>query len=499
MKEKRIGFSSPVIMAISLIAASVGTGNIWRFPRVAAANGGAAFVIAYIILMVFAVIPVMMGEHAIGRATRKGLPGAFRDFCKKRKHTLMGTFVEWIVVITIAYYTVVVAWIVKYLIMCITGVAFVEDKALLFDSVSNGNPSTVVIYILIQAFCAYGAYKGVKAIEASTKILLPLLLACIIIIALRTLTLPGASAGMNFLFNLNPRDLLSSKVWLEAVTQCLWSAGPGWGICIAYGVYSQQKDDVVLSTSVQGFGDMAVALLAGIAIIPGLFAYLGEQGALEACASGNNGLAFIALTGVFERMPGGRIFAVLFWISLICASITSIIAMYSIIVQPLADAKVSKKRSVIIMAAVTIALGIPSAWTIKFFNNQDMIVGMGMVIGAVFSCIMFHFFGLEKMRTKFLNHQYTHMKIGKRWNFGAGYFCPLIAIIMFVWWCVLSVGWNPDWWNPFGTYSLATITVQLGIPTIVFAILNKKIACSAGDVYFNGEEYPVLVDNGYAS
>ena len=183
------------------------------------------------------------------------------------------------------------------------------------------------------------------------------------------------------MFNLKFSDLLNYKIWLEALTQCLWSAGPGWGICIAYGVYAKKKDDVVLATTVQGFGDMSVAMLAAVAILPGLFSVLGEQGALDACASGNNGLAFIALTGVFETMAGGRIFACLFWIALICASITSIIAMYSIVVQPLADAGISKKKACIIMGVITISLGIPSAWSNFVFCNQDFVVGQAMVIG----------------------------------------------------------------------------------------------------------------------
>lgn len=499
VNSKGKGFSSPLLMAISLIAASVGTGNIWRFPRVAASNGGAAFIIAYIVIMLFAVIPVMMGEHAIGRATRKGLPGAFRDFMGSKKATWLGTFVEWVVIITIAYYTVVVAWIFKYLFMSVTGACFVEDKTALFDSVSNGSFSTIVIYILIQAFCAWGAYKGIKAIETSTKILLPILFLCVIVLAIRTVTLPGATAGLNFLFDLNPKDLLSSKVWLEALTQCLWSAGPGWGICIAYGVYAKKRDDVVLSTTVQGFGDMSVALLAGVAIIPGLFAFLGEEGALEACASGNNGLAFIALTGVFEKMPGGAAFACLFWLALICASITSIIAMYSIVVQPLADAKVGKKKSIFIMAVVTIVIGIPSCWSIDFFNNQDFVVGMGMVIGAFFSCVALRKYGAEKVRTNLLNHSNTGMRIGRRFNWGATIICPLLAVVMFAWWCVLSVGWNPDWWNPFGIYSLGTMVVQLGVVGVLFAIFNSRIAKSAGEKVFNGEEYPDIVDNGFNS
>ena len=146
MDEKRTtkgrGFSSPLMMAISLIAASVGTGNIWRFPRVMATNGGSAFVVAYVVIMLIAVIPVMMGEHVIGRCTRKGLPGAFRDFLGSRKATWLGTFVEWVVIITIAYYTVVVAWIFQYLGKSITGSCFVaalkeEGNVLLLDEPTN--------------------------------------------------------------------------------------------------------------------------------------------------------------------------------------------------------------------------------------------------------------------------------------------------------------------------------------------------------------------------
>jgi len=503
MEEKKVkagkGFSSPIMMAISLIAASVGTGNIWRCPRVAASNGGAAFIIAYIVVMLVAVIPVMMGEHAIGRATRKGLPGAFRDFMGSKKATWLGTFVEWIVIITIAYYTVVVAWIFHYLFLSITGGCFVEDKQALFDSVSNHNVTILILYIVIQAFCAWGAYKGIKGIENSAKILLPILFFCVIILAIRTVTLPGASAGLNFLFNLDPKNLLSSTVWLQALTQCFWSAGPGWGICIAYGVYSKKKSDVALSSTVQGLGDMSVALLACVAIIPGLFACLGEQGALDACAAGNNGLAFIALTGVFEQIPGGRAFACLFWISLICASVTSIIAMYSIVVQPLADAGMSKKKSTLIMAVLTIALGIPSAWSINFFSNQDFVVGMGMVIGAFFSCVALRKYGAEKVRTNLLNNPYTGLHMGKWWDFGATIFCPLLAAAMFIWWCILSVGWNPDWYNPLGTYSLATMVLQLGVAGIIMAIFNNRIANSAGPCVFDGKDFPELVDNGFNS
>ena len=248
----------------------------------------------------------------------------------------------------------------------------------------------------------------------------------------------------------------------------------GWGICIAYGVYAKKKDDVVLATTVQGFGDMSVAMLAAVAILPGLFSVLGEQGALDACASGNNGLAFIALTGVFETMAGGRIFACLFWIALICASITSIIAMYSIVVQPLADAGISKKKACIIMGVITIALGIPSAWSNFVFCNQDFVVGQAMVIGATFSGYALLKFGPEKVRTKFLNHPNTSLHIGKRFNWGAAILLPVLAVVMFVWWCIQYIGWEPNWWKPFEMYSLGSMLWQLGIPMILFAVFNKR-------------------------
>ena len=492
MKEKKKGFSSPVAMAIAMIAASVGTGNIWRFPRVAATNGGGAFVIAYILIMVLAVDCLMMAEHCIGRATRKGLPGAMRDFIGSKKGTWFGSFVWWIVVITIAYYTVVVAWIIYYLVNSITGGYIGVDKTELFGSISEHNIWMVVVYLVIQAFCAWGAYKGVSFIEKICKVLVPLLFLCIVIIAIRTVTLPGASSGLDFLFGFELKDFLNYKIWLEALTQCMWSAGPGWGICIAYGVYAEKKAEVVLTTRIQSLGDMSAALLAGVGIIPALFAFMSKDEAIQMCSTGNNGLAFIALTGVFEKMTGGRIFAALFFLALLAASVSSIIAMYAIVYQPFADAKWGKAKTAVLMLVVTCIIGIPSCWNQTFFNNQDFVVGMGMVIGAFFSCVAVFKFGAEKLRTKFVNHKYSSMSVGKHFNIALLVIVPALTIIMFVWWCVLSIGWNPDWYNPLGTYSLGTLIFQLGGMGVVFAIFNNKIAKSAGKKIFNGEEFSEL-------
>ena len=122
---------------------------------------------------------------------------------------------------------------------------------------------------------------------------------------------------------------------------------------------------------------------------------------------------------------------------------------------------------------------------------------MGMVIGAVFSCLALRKYGAEKVRTNLLNHPNTGLPIGKRFSIGATIICPILAVIMFLWWCVLSVGWNPDWWNPLGIYSLGTMVVQLGGAGLVLWIFNNKIAESAGPKVFDGENYPDVVDNGF--
>ena len=512
MKEKikstaNAGFSSPLMLAISLIAASVGTGNIWRCPRVAATNGGSAFIIAYVAIMVFLILPVMIGEHCMGRATRKGTCGAFRDYMghmsggkwvNSLKGTWMGSFVWWVVIICAAYYVVVVAWIAYYLYLSITGQCFVEDKQGLFESVANHNPVVVILFILIQMVCAYGAYKGIKGIERSVKVLLPILFFCLLIIAARSITLPGASDGVNFMFSVHPADLLNLTVWREALVQALWSAGPGWAICIAYGVYSKTKSDAVITESVQAFGDMSVALLATTAIIPALFSVYGQQVALEYCASGSNGLAFIALTGVFQTLPGGRFFAALFWIALLCASITTQIAIISILYQPLADLGLTPKKCALIGGGLIILAGIPSAWSLDFFSNQDFVVGMGMIFGAGFSCIAFIKYGAEKMRQNFVNNPWTGLRYPKWWTYSV-YVTPVLCLVIIVYFSVSSVAGNPLWYSLFQVESLGTYVIQLGVFGILFAIANKWIYNHTTPMVFDGEHFSEPQDNGFST
>jgi len=197
-------------------------------------------------------------------------------------------------------------------------------------------------------------------------------------------------------------------------------------------------------------------------------------------------------------MQGGQIMGILFFTALIMAGFSSLIAMYSIIYQPFADAKVGKKKTVIGLFIATALLGAPSAWTIAFFDNQDFVVGMGMVIGAIFSSYAITRFGADKLRVKLLNTKYSGLTLGKWWNVSISILFPILAVAMLIWWLILSVGWSPDWWNPVGL-SIGTLALQLGGASIIAYLINTKISNSTGPKLFNGNEFPPVQDNEFSS
>lgn len=450
-KARKLGYSSQLAFVISLIAGSVGTGNIWRFPRVAAANGG-AFVLAYIIMMFVVIIPVMMGEHFMGRRSRRGAPGTFKLIAGK-KATWLGTIVAFIMAMTAAYYSAVLAWIVYYVGLSFTKGYYGADKAALFASVSNGNIVTVILFVLILGISAYICYKGVSGIEKANKIFIPILFVSLIIMAVRALMLPGATEGLNHYFGFQFGDLLNYKTWLEALTQAVWSAGPGWGLCITLAVFSKSRSDVTLTSAVNGLGDMFAAVLAGLAVIPALFA--------------------------------------------MSPSVEEALAICSL---PLVDAGKDRKKSILGVFVLLLIWGLPSAWNSTFLSNQDWVAGQMMIVGVMFSCYAMIKFGVSKIRGTYLNNPYTGMKIGKWWEVSIRFIAPIIAGIMFVWWTAQCIGWEANWWNPFGVNNLGTFVFQGGLMAIIAYAMNKKVVNATPEaVVPEGELFPAVPDNGFSA
>ncbi len=500
-KKVQLGYSSQIALAMSLIAGAVGTGNIWRFPRVAASNGGGAFIVTWTIMLMFVCLSIMLGEHVIGKATRHGTPGAFRDFLGK-KFTWMGTVVVILMAIVAAYYSAVISWVAYYLGLSVTKGYYGAEKVALFDQVSNGNWVTVLLFIGVLAISAWIAYSGVKGIEKANKVFLPVLLVCIIIAAVRSLTLPGAAVGLNYLFSFEWSELLHYKVWLEGLTQAVWSAGPGWGLVITLAVFSHPRSDVNLTTTTQALGDASISLIAALAVIPAIFALSPSvEAALQVTSSGNNGLTFISMTHLFEIMPGGHFISIVFFLSLLFAALSSNIVHFLIVSLPMAESGMSKKKAVIRAFLIMLVIGLPSAWNVNFLSNQDWVAGQMMLVGALFSCYAIYKFGAKKVRARYLNNPYTAFKIGRWWEFSIKYAAPAVVMIMFIWWSVQSIGWDPQWWNPFAVFSLGTFVVQGGLIILVSVLFNDRVADSIKERYFDPEQetFPDVPDNEYSA
>lgn len=204
-KKSVRGFATRWGLILSLIGASAGTGNVWRFPRMAALNGGGSFVLAWLVSLVIVSIPVIIAEMVLGRATRHGCPGAFRDFIGK-KYTWMGAFLSLTCIGITAYYTAIMAWVLQYAIVAATKGFGNVNTELMYENVVSGNWMTVALFIVSLSITAFIVSKGIgSGIEKVNNFMVPTLFILLIIVAVRCVTLPGAAQGLEFLFAVKKR------------------------------------------------------------------------------------------------------------------------------------------------------------------------------------------------------------------------------------------------------------------------------------------------------
>lgn len=489
------GFNSRLGLMMTLIGGSVGTGNIWRFPRMAALNGGGAFVIALIIASFVVALPILNAEMLLGRATRHSGAGAFRDFIGE-KYTWMGSFMVAVCMLITAYYMAILGWVFRYIGMSLTGNYFSDDLALVFDHTVNNNALTYLWFVIPVLVLGVVLYKGIDSIEKVNIFMIPALFVICAILAVRAITLPGAMEGVRYFFNIDWHYLTIPTTWLNALSQCSWSIGPGFCLTLAYAVYTQPKSDLSLNTSLQVFGNQSFAMLAGLMVLPAVFAMApSTEAAYAACASGNQGLTFITLTGMFRDMPGGQIISVLFFIGLAFAAFTSAIGMCNVGQVFLMDLGWSRKKAVLGTIGFVLVVGTPSALSLRIFNNQDWVWGIALLLSTIFLGFAMNKYGLEKARLRFLNQPENEWKMGKWWSVCAGWVAPIMTAIMVVWWMAQSIAWFPDdWWDPRNLDGLGTVVLQTSLLILVLLATNKKVAHSIKHKYFDGVDFPKIPD-----
>ena len=478
MKQEEY-FSSRWSLIIATIGIAVGTGNIWRFSRIVAQNGGGSFLIPWMIFLFIWSVPLIIAEFAIGKSTRFGPVGAIAKTAGK-KFGWMGAFIVLVSTAIMFYYSVVTGWCLKYFISAISGNLFNTSDHLAYWTQFASGYQPLIYHFISMVFVAFVIYRGVtKGIEKVTKVLVPTLLIILVILFFRAITLPNAIEGIKYFFTPKLNVILDYKVWLNALTQNAWDTGAGWGLILTYAIYMKKKEDISLNAALIGFGNNSVSILAGITIFSTVFALSSSNAMQQISQSGpaNTGLTFIYLPLLFSKFSThyfvNVLFASMFFIALFFAALTSLMSMVELSTRTLIDFGLKRKKAIIIVAIFGFILGIPSAIDIHFLTNQDWVWGVGLIISGAFISFSIIRYGVDKFRTEIINGYGSDVKIGKWYNFLIGFLIPVQVVVLVSWWLISSVSWDPEWWNPFHSANAGTCIFQWGIFLIAFIALNK--------------------------
>ena len=358
-KERRKErFESHFGMIMALAGSAVGLGNLWRFPFLAAQNGGGAFIFVYLILLLTICLPVLMTEITLGRKCRSNVTRVYDNLGAPRWRWA-GFITLLTPIVIMAFYTVVGGWSVKYLVQACT-FSFTDpgaDYSGTFGGFISSTYEPLVYTVIFLAATAIANFGGVKnGIERFSKPMMTVLSVTIILVAIRSLTLPGATEGTKYLL-IPDFGKIDGKVLITALGQAFMSLSIGIGILLTYGSYVKTKEDIVMTAVSTGLIDTLFSIIAGLAIIPAVYAIAYMNGTVPAVNAGP-GLVFITLPGVFASMPGGSIIAILFFLSLLLAAVTSAISMLEVIVAYFIEEwHLSRNRAVSVSMIIIILLG----------------------------------------------------------------------------------------------------------------------------------------------
>lgn len=377
MSEKRSQFTGKLGFVLAAAGSAVGLGNIWRFPYLAAKYGGGIFLLVYIILAVTFGFALMCAEIALGRKTGQSAIGAFKALDKR--YSFIGVLASVVPMIILPYYSVIGGWVTKYFADFMLGKATLSAQDGYFDSFISKPVEPIFWFAVFIGATALIVLFGVeKGVEKVSKIMMPVLVALTLFVAIYTMFLPGALDGV--VYYIKPDfSKFSATTVLAAMGQLFYSMSLAMGIMITYGSY--MKKDVNLESSVRNIEifDTGIAFLAGLMVIPSVFAFSGGN---EAALGKGPGLMFVTLPKVFNSMPGGTIVGAVFFLLVFFAALTSSISLMETVVSIITDkTKLSRKTTCFIVLLGSVALGVCSSLGFGLWSGVSV---FGMSILDIF-------------------------------------------------------------------------------------------------------------------
>ena len=477
-------FSSRWTLLLSVLGIAVGTGNIWRFPRIAAANAGdggaGAFLVAWLVFLLAWSIPLIIAEYALGQRGRMGVVGTFAKLAGPRLAWL-GGFVALVAAAIMCYYSVVAGWTAFYVgRSALVGLPPTADASLDAWSAFQASPYPIVLHGLMMTLGVLACRGGIRRIERANSVLVPTLLMIVVLAVTRAVTLPGASEGLAYLFTPDWSTLRSPTVWLEALTQNAWDTGAGWGLILTYAAYMRREDGVVRNAVLTGVGNNAVSLLAATMVFGIVFAILGPQmsqpevlDVMRSSGERSTGLTFIWMPPLFGEMALGRVLAVLFFVALAFAALSSLISMIELATRVVVDFGVARDRAVLGVGAVAFLVGVPSALSGEFFGNQDFVWGVALMLSGAFIALAVWRYGAARLREEVAVE--GDWRLPRLWEGWIRYAIPLQAVVLLGWWLYLATtaDFTSRWWDPLQPYSAMSCVVQWAVALVALYAANR--------------------------
>jgi len=449
--HKRSSFSGKLGFVLSAAGASVGLGNIWRFPYLAAKYGGGIFLLIYIILALTFGYAMIMAETSLGRMTKKSPVGAYESFGKSKWLSFGGWINAIIPILIVPYYSVIGGWVIKYLAEYILGHGHLLAFDEYFTAFISDGLSTEICFAIFTLTTIGIIYAGVRnGIERVSKFMMPILVVLSVIIAVYSVTRPGAMAGVKY-FLVPNLDNFSWMTVVSAMGQMFYSLSIAMGILVTFGSYMKKDTSIEDSTRNVEFFDTAIAIMAGLMIIPAVFAFSGgDPNMLKAGPS----LMFITIPKVFANMGFGTAVGILFFLLVLFAAITSSIALTESAVSTFEDElHWSRKKATIVMAAIMLCLGSLSCLGygplanvtvigMQFLDFFDFLTNSVMMpIAAIATCLLVsRVIGTEKIAEEVTagGHPFRRKAI---FCFMIRYLCPIFAAIILISSVASAFGW----------------------------------------------------------
>lgn len=437
---KRSSFSGKIGFVLAAAGASVGLGNIWRFPYLAAKYGGGIFLLVYIVLALTFGYAMIMAETSLGRMTGKSPVGAYGAFGKTKWRSLGGWINAVIPILIVPYYSVIGGWVIKYLVEYLMGHGSQLAADGYFSTFISSGVSTELCFVVFALFTLSIIFAGVRnGIERVSKLMMPILVVLSLIIAVYSVTRPGALAGVKYFLVPNFQDFSWMTV-VSAMGQVFYSLSIAMGILITFGSYMKKDVSIEGSTRNVEVFDTAIAIMAGLMIIPAVFAFSG--GSAENLKAGPS-LMFITIPKVFDSMGMGTVVGILFFLLVLFAAVTSSIALTESAVSTFEDEfGWGRRKATVMIGIVMLALGSLSSLGygplagvtilgMQFLDFFDFLTNSVMMpIAAIATCLLVsRVVGLDAMEQEVTLEGGTFRR-KKIFCVMIRYICPIFAVII---------------------------------------------------------------------